>query len=86
MSSKEITSLGAVEAAAAVASGELDRNELFSAWQARAQLDDLNAQTWVSTEPTEAGAGPINGVPLAIKDLFCTKGVPSQSGSRIIEG
>ena len=86
MSSHEITSLGAVEAAAAVASGELDRNELFSAWQARAQLDDLNAQTWVSTEPTEAGAGPINGVPLAVKDLFCTKGVPSQSGSRILEG
>ena len=86
MSSQEITSLGAIEAAAAVASGELDRNELFSAWQARAQLDDLNAQTWVSTEPTEAGAGPINGVPLAVKDLFCTKGVPSQSGSRILEG
>ena len=25
-------------------------------------------------------------MPLAVKDLFCTKGVPSQSGSRILEG
>ncbi|MBV1895637.1 MAG: Asp-tRNA(Asn)/Glu-tRNA(Gln) amidotransferase subunit GatA, partial [Rhodobacteraceae bacterium] len=26
------------------------------------------------------------GLPLGIKDLFCTKGVPSQAGSRILEG
>ncbi len=26
------------------------------------------------------------GIPLGIKDLFCTKGVPSQAGSRILEG
>ena len=25
-------------------------------------------------------------MPLAVKDLFCTEGVPSQSGSRILEG
>ncbi len=25
------------------------------------------------------------GIPLGIKDLFCTKGVPSQAGSRILE-
>jgi aspartyl-tRNA(Asn)/glutamyl-tRNA(Gln) amidotransferase subunit A len=29
---------------------------------------------------------PLRGVPLAVKDLFCTAGVPSQSGSRILEG
>ncbi len=33
-----------------------------------------------------APAGPLAGVPLAVKDLFCTEGVPSQSGSRILEG
>ena len=32
------------------------------------------------------GRGPLAGVPLAVKDLFCTEGVPSQSGSRILEG
>jgi aspartyl-tRNA(Asn)/glutamyl-tRNA(Gln) amidotransferase subunit A len=29
---------------------------------------------------------PLAGVPLAVKDLFCTAGVPSQSGSRMLEG
>jgi aspartyl-tRNA(Asn)/glutamyl-tRNA(Gln) amidotransferase subunit A len=35
---------------------------------------------------TSLTAAPLRGVPLAIKDLFCTAGVPSQSGSRILEG
>jgi len=26
------------------------------------------------------------GLPIGIKDLFCTKGVPSQAGSRILQG
>jgi aspartyl-tRNA(Asn)/glutamyl-tRNA(Gln) amidotransferase subunit A len=31
-------------------------------------------------------AGPLDGIPLAIKDLFCTEGVPTTAGSRILEG
>ena len=31
-------------------------------------------------------APSLNGIPLGIKDLFCTKGVPSQAGSGILEG
>ena len=34
----------------------------------------------------EGGAPDLCGVPLGIKDLFCTEGVPSQAGSRILEG
>jgi len=34
----------------------------------------------------EPGAAPLAGVPLAVKDLFCTRGVPSQSGSQILAG
>ena len=35
----------------------------------------------------KAGDAPsMCGVPLGIKDLFCTKGVPSQAASRILEG
>jgi len=30
--------------------------------------------------------GDLNGIPLGIKDLFCTKGVASQAASRILEG
>jgi aspartyl-tRNA(Asn)/glutamyl-tRNA(Gln) amidotransferase subunit A len=34
-----------------------------------------------------AGDAPdLCGIPLGIKDLFCTKGVPSQAGSRILQG
>jgi len=86
MSSSEITSLSAVDAAAAVAAGDLDRADLYSAWLERAQLDDLNASTWISEGQQPAGDGPLGGVPLAVKDLFCTEGIPSQSGSRMLEG
>jgi aspartyl-tRNA(Asn)/glutamyl-tRNA(Gln) amidotransferase subunit A len=30
--------------------------------------------------------GALNGIPLGIKDLFCTKGVPSQAASKILDG
>ncbi|THH35840.1 Asp-tRNA(Asn)/Glu-tRNA(Gln) amidotransferase subunit GatA [Aliishimia ponticola] len=33
-----------------------------------------------------ADAPSLNGLPLGIKDLFCTKGVASQAASRILEG
>ncbi|MDE0044775.1 MAG: Asp-tRNA(Asn)/Glu-tRNA(Gln) amidotransferase subunit GatA [bacterium] len=31
-------------------------------------------------------AGRLEGIPVAIKDLFCTKGVPTTAGSRILDG
>jgi aspartyl-tRNA(Asn)/glutamyl-tRNA(Gln) amidotransferase subunit A len=90
----DIIALTAAQAAAAVQSGELDRRELFEAYRDRAAADDLNAYLWVADEaPRENGGsagggrvGPLSGVPLAVKDLFCTEGVPSQAGSRILEG
>jgi aspartyl-tRNA(Asn)/glutamyl-tRNA(Gln) amidotransferase subunit A len=36
--------------------------------------------------PVPPRDGPLAGVPLAVKDLFCTQGVPSQSGSKILAG
>src|SRR6202035_949310 len=48
----------------------------------------LNCFTWIPDESDSSlpSEGPLGGVPLAVKDLFCTEGVPSQSGSRILEG
>jgi len=86
--STDPTTLSAGGAIAAVRAGELGRAELFGAYRARAAADELNAFTWVAEAPPadDAGDGPLAGVPIAVKDLFCTEGVPSQAGSRILEG
>jgi aspartyl-tRNA(Asn)/glutamyl-tRNA(Gln) amidotransferase subunit A len=82
----ELLALSAAQAAKAVHAGELDRAELFEAYRARAAADELNAFVWVAEQAPAVIDGPLGGVPLAVKDLFCTEGVPSQSGSRILEG
>jgi aspartyl-tRNA(Asn)/glutamyl-tRNA(Gln) amidotransferase subunit A len=82
----DVIALTAAQAAAAVQTGELDRRELFGAYRERAAADDLNAFLWVADEAPSEDGGPLSGVPLAVKDLFCTEGVPSQAGSRILEG
>ncbi len=85
----EILALTATETAARVRSRELSTREVFETYRDRAARDQLNAFTWVAEAPPadEASAGaPLAGVPLAVKDLFCTEGVPSQAGSRILEG
>jgi aspartyl-tRNA(Asn)/glutamyl-tRNA(Gln) amidotransferase subunit A len=88
--SAELLELTAAQAAAAVRAGELDAGELFETYRARAAADELNAFTWVADgappPASPAAQAPLGGVPLAVKDLFCTAGVPSQAGSRILEG
>ncbi len=82
----------ASEAVDAVRAGQLSPSELWSACHAAATNDELNALTWVAEPGLDAGPPahavdtPLAGVPVAVKDLFCTKGVPSQAGSRILEG
>jgi aspartyl-tRNA(Asn)/glutamyl-tRNA(Gln) amidotransferase subunit A len=86
----ELIELTAGQAAERVRAGEIGAAELFEAYRARAAADELNAFTWVSEAAPPDGQrtvdAPLGGVPLAVKDLFCTEGVPSQSGSRILEG
>ncbi|MFL5957937.1 MAG: Asp-tRNA(Asn)/Glu-tRNA(Gln) amidotransferase subunit GatA [Solirubrobacterales bacterium] len=80
--------LTAAQAAEAIRTGDLDAAELFEAYRERAAADDFNAFTWVAGDaPSEASRAdaPLAGVPFAAKDLFCTEGVPSQAGSRILE-
>jgi aspartyl-tRNA(Asn)/glutamyl-tRNA(Gln) amidotransferase subunit A len=89
-----VLSLSAAQAADAIAAGSLSAGELFEAYRARAAADraaggdGLNCFTWVADDAParHAAEAPLGGVPLAVKDLFCTKGVPSQSGSKILEG
>jgi aspartyl-tRNA(Asn)/glutamyl-tRNA(Gln) amidotransferase subunit A len=87
VSASELIELSAAAAARALRAGEIGSGELFDAYRARAAHDELNCFTWVAEEASPPPPGSaLGGVPLAVKDLFCTEGVPSQSGSRILEG
>jgi aspartyl-tRNA(Asn)/glutamyl-tRNA(Gln) amidotransferase subunit A len=80
--------LTVAEAAARIAAGELGSDEYFAAWRAAAAADDLNAYLW-QIEDGEAYAvqeGSLKGIPVAVKDIFCTEGSPTTAGSRILEG
>jgi aspartyl-tRNA(Asn)/glutamyl-tRNA(Gln) amidotransferase subunit A len=80
--------LTAAQAAERIRAHEIDPAELFDVYRERAAAEELNAFTWVADQTPEppVGDAPLAGVPVAVKDLFCTEGVPSQAGSRILEG
>ena len=85
----ELIDLTAAQAAERIRAGEISAAEVFEAYRERAAAGELNAFTWVAETPPESNghaAKPLGGVPIAVKDLFCTEGVPSQSGSKILEG
>jgi aspartyl-tRNA(Asn)/glutamyl-tRNA(Gln) amidotransferase subunit A len=84
----EFLSFTAAQAAERIKAGDINADELFAAYRERAAADDLNAFLWVADGPDEHAdaSGPLAGVPLAVKDLFCVQGVPSMAASRILEG
>ena len=47
---------------------------------ARAQASEADARLKTGDAPAMCG------IPIGVKDLFCTRGVPSQAGSRILDG
>jgi aspartyl-tRNA(Asn)/glutamyl-tRNA(Gln) amidotransferase subunit A len=77
-----IRELTAVEVHRRISDGEISGGECFAAWAAAAAGDELNAYLWrAEPDGTEASHAPI-----AVKDIFCTEGVPTTAGSRILEG
>ncbi|WP_129141878.1 Asp-tRNA(Asn)/Glu-tRNA(Gln) amidotransferase subunit GatA [Modicisalibacter coralii] len=87
------------ELAAALAAGEFSSRELTEALLARIdRLDgELNSFITVTADAAlEAAdradqarasgqAGPLTGLPLALKDIFCTQGVRTSCGSRMLD-
>ena len=84
----ELLALTALEAHRAMVAGELDAGEYADAWRQAAAGDELNAYLW---RDEDGGASAIaverpSIAPIAVKDIFCTEGVPTTAGSRILEG
>jgi aspartyl-tRNA(Asn)/glutamyl-tRNA(Gln) amidotransferase subunit A len=86
----DLLDLSVCEALGRIDAGELSGDELFSAYVEAAAGDELGAYLW-RAEPGKPGCaghgdGPLAGIPVAVKDIFCTEGVPTTAGSRILEG
>jgi aspartyl-tRNA(Asn)/glutamyl-tRNA(Gln) amidotransferase subunit A len=97
----ELTSMTAVQLAAAVAAGDVSAVEVATAHLDRiASVDpQVHAFLHVAADQAIAAAravddrraageplGPLAGVPLALKDVFTTTDMPTTCGSRILEG
>jgi aspartyl-tRNA(Asn)/glutamyl-tRNA(Gln) amidotransferase subunit A len=83
----ELTELTVAAAIARIEAGELTPEEYFDAYAEAAAGDELNAFLWRAEPGTQAGAAePLRGVPIAVKDLFCTEGIVTTAGSRILDG
>ena len=67
--------------AAEAHNGELNVFLEVLADEARAQADAVDAAVAAGRDP-----GPLAGVPVALKDNLCTRGIPTTCGSRILDG
>jgi aspartyl-tRNA(Asn)/glutamyl-tRNA(Gln) amidotransferase subunit A len=61
--------------------GEVHAFNLVLADEARAEADALDARVAAGED-----VGPLAGVPVALKDNLCTRGIPTTCSSRILEG
>ena len=95
----DLLSLSAVEARAALVAGEVSAPELTGAYLAAIEetgalnnyvavtADKAMEMAEASQARIKAGeAGLIEGIPVGVKDLFCTAGVASTACSKILEG
>jgi aspartyl-tRNA(Asn)/glutamyl-tRNA(Gln) amidotransferase subunit A len=82
----ELLELTVAQAIERIRSKELAADEYFEAYREAAASDPLNAYLWTAEEGSDGSEGDLAGVPIAVKDIFCTEGIATTAGSRILEG
>ena len=78
---RSATSVVEESLAAIAAAGELGAFNAVTAEAARARAEAIDSAVAAGEDP-----GPLAGVPVALKDNLCTRGVPTTCSSRILEG
>jgi aspartyl-tRNA(Asn)/glutamyl-tRNA(Gln) amidotransferase subunit A len=94
----DLTSLAIAEAGDAMVTGDLTATELTGAYTSAIEAANPALNAFVLQTADKAmdmakaadargkDGGPLNGIPLGIKDLFCTQGVRSTAASHILDG
>ncbi len=86
---EELLGLTAAQIIERLRAGEVSAKETFDFFKERAESlnDDIGAYLWLAPDQEESDIkSPLAGLPTAVKDVFCTEGIPSTAGSRILEG
>jgi aspartyl-tRNA(Asn)/glutamyl-tRNA(Gln) amidotransferase subunit A len=101
VSATELTALSLQQAGERLAARQVSSRELTDACLTRIEATDAAVGAFLAVTPDRARAqaaeadaraaagtrrGPLDGVPVAVKDLFLTRGVVTTAGSRILEG
>ncbi len=97
----ELITMTAAELSAAMAAGQVSAAEVTTAHLDRIASADASVRAFLHVAADDAVTrarevdrrraageplGPLAGVPVAVKDLFATVGMPTTCGSRILEG